>query len=472
MRRFLAGLSLSSVALWSGTALAQDGDLFAKLDANKDGAVTLAEVPADQQARFEKLLKIAGKEADKKLSLPLFQAAMKRLEVEERAATRAQEQAVPAIDADGLFAKLDANRDGKIAADEVPEAQRSLFDRLVRNSDANGDKQLSKAEFEAGLKPADEPKQPLAGGGIPGRRGGAPQGVDPRQQFQRLDANKDGKLSKDELPERMQQNFARLDANSDGSISAEELARGGMAMLQRPGAPGTPNPQNPAPGTPGTPPPPQQLAAIFDQLDANKDGKLTKNEVPEERPFMRQVAERDASGVTKDEFVRAMTAGAPPGGTPMVAGGNRPGLLAVMDTNRDGELSKEEIDGAAKALLALDKNGDGKLSREEIGGPGPGGLPNSGRPGGGQPNLQAIRDRWLEADTNKDGKLSKDEAPGFLKERFDQLDGNQDGFLDNTEMQLLGRRLGGGDGNARPMPRRPNAQPQDGQPANRRPRNQ
>lgn len=37
------------------------------------------------------------------------------------------------------------------------------------------------------------------------------------------DANGDGKLSKDELPERMQRAFERLDKNSDGSIDADEL---------------------------------------------------------------------------------------------------------------------------------------------------------------------------------------------------------------------------------------------------------
>lgn len=48
--------------------------------------------------------------------------------------------------------------------------------------------------------------------------------------FTRLDANKDGKVSRDELPENQKANFGRIDANSDGAISREELVaytRGG-----------------------------------------------------------------------------------------------------------------------------------------------------------------------------------------------------------------------------------------------------
>lgn len=45
----------------------------------------------------------------------------------------------------------------------------------------------------------------------------------PRELFDRLDANKDGKLVRDELPRQQQPNFERIDANSDGSISREEL---------------------------------------------------------------------------------------------------------------------------------------------------------------------------------------------------------------------------------------------------------
>src|SRR5262249_42065827 len=128
-----------------------------------------------------------------------------------------------AQDAAELFGKLDANKDGYITPDEVQESQKALYERLLRNADKDGDKRLSKEEFQAGLKPDDTPRQPLAGGQP---FGGGPQAAkgDPRAFFDRLDANKDGKLSRDELPEQLRANFDRLDANTDGSISPEELA--------------------------------------------------------------------------------------------------------------------------------------------------------------------------------------------------------------------------------------------------------
>ncbi len=53
----------------------------------------------------------------------------------------------------------------------------------------------------------------------------------------RMDANGDGKLQKDELPERMQPMFDRLDTNGDGALDGEEIQamrRGGGRGQSRP----------------------------------------------------------------------------------------------------------------------------------------------------------------------------------------------------------------------------------------------
>jgi Ca2+-binding EF-hand superfamily protein len=470
-----------------------------------------------------------------------------------------------------LFNKLDANKDGFVTPDEVPENSKALYERMVRTSDKDGDKKLSKDEFQAGLKPDETPRQPLPGGGagFPMPKGGK---GDPREFFKQMDANKDGKLTKDEMPERMRDNFARLDADGDGVVSQEEFAQiGRQAGKRPPGAPGAP-PQNdqakafeltdtnkdgkitkdevpaekrdsfdkvverlnpgkdfltkeqylaqgggaaPAAGqrpNPGGPMNRGDLEALFDRTDANSDGKLTKDEIPEERPGMRGILERSGgNSIDKEQFVRGMTAmmaqfggqqprpeGAPrPDGAPRPEGarpdgaGQRPegspprrpdgapggppggpggGLFGALDTDRNGELSTAEIVGAGSSLLKLDKNGDGKLTSDEVfagmGGP-PGGMrgrPGDGQPGGvGQPgnglpgapqsqrpgqrgrgNPEEMRQRLKEADANKDGKISKDEASGRLKEAFDQFDTNSDGFLDETEISAMLRRMADG----------------------------
>jgi Ca2+-binding EF-hand superfamily protein len=379
-----------------------------------------------------------------------------------------------------LFAKLDANKDGFITADEVQESQKALFERLLRNADKDGDKKLSKAEFQAGLKPDEAPRQPLAGGqGFAGRPGAG--NGDLREIFNRLDANKDGKLSQDESPPFLKENFARLDANNDGSISPEEFAQVGR-FGRPPGAPANPN------QTPSR----EMLEALFDRTDSNSDGKLSKDEIPEERQGMRAILERSGGdSLTKEQFVRGMLAmaqangqpprpervppraeGAParPDGAPMRRPEGPPGappgggLFGLLDTDRDGQLSTSEIVGAGSVLLKLDKNGDGKLTPDEVFGPGgapgrPGDAPSAaGRPGqrglGGM-NPEEFRARLKEADTNKDGKISKEEAPALLKDRFERVDANGDGFVDEEEIRELLRRMADNGGKApirRPKP--------------------
>jgi len=65
-----------------------------------------------------------------------------------------------------------------------------------------------------------------------------------------------------------------------------------------------------------------------------------------------------------------------------------PPILAALDTNNDGEISAEELSGAAAALKKLDKNRDGQIADQElIPDFGPGGFPfpGGGPPGGGPP---------------------------------------------------------------------------------------
>jgi Ca2+-binding EF-hand superfamily protein len=310
-----------------------------------------------------------------------------------------------------LFTQLDTNKDGFITDDEVEGSKKALFERLVRVADENGDKKLSKDEFSKGTQKSTEAKPPLTGEpGRPGRPGGGAAGI--KEYMTRLDKNGDGKISKDEAPERIKENFDRLDANKDGNIDAEEFARMATGFGGRPGAPGAPAGAPGRPGEPGRP-------------------------------------------------------GAPGGlGGPMV---NLP-VLRALDADGDGEISKAEIEGAAKALAALDKNGDGKLTREEI-------LPNftgTGIPGGpGQPgvgfrpNPEEMLRRLKEADKNGDGKISKEEAPDQMKDRFDRIDANGDGQLDEAEIKAMLERMRDAAGR-RPDGGRPGAgRPEGGRPAGR-----
>lgn len=98
--------------------------------------------------------------------------------------------------------------------------------------------------------------------------------------------------------------FERLDTNSSGDITFDEFQ---AAMIQR-----------------------------WDKADADHDGKITVAELAE--TIQRGRRERIAARI-----------------------------MARFDTNKDGVLTREELDARAKTLFTrLDKNGDGKIVASEV----------------------------------------------------------------------------------------------------------
>jgi len=130
-------------------------------------------------------------------------------------------------------------------------------------------------------------------------------------------------------------------------------------------------------------------------------------------------------------------------------------VLAALDADKDGVISKSEINNAAAALRKLDKNGDGELDAEEMrpsrpeGGRSRGGAPEGG-PGGERGGRSAgaggMMERIMSQDKNQDGKLSKDEVDERMLPMFDRLDANSDGSIDKSEIEAAAARMGGGRG--------------------------
>lgn len=109
--------------------------------------------------------------------------------------------------------------------------------------------------------------------------------------------------------------------------------------------------------------------------------------------------------------------------------------------------------------LALEK----KKAAKEGGGPGQGAASagGQGKPGAKSQGAKAGSKKpagggsgnFLQRfDKDSDGKVSKDEAPDRMKERFDSLDTNKDGFLDAGELSKLRPPSGGGAGGGGPRP--------------------
>ena len=168
------------------------------------------------------------------------------------------------------------------------------------------------------------------------------------------------------------------------------------------------------------------LVSMLFSFDENKDGKLSKTEVPERMQgiFLRADADHDGL-LTRDELTKATVAqdrGAPGGPPPDL-------VFRALDKDNDGVLSPPELAGAADALKTLDKNGDGLLNEQELRPMrGPGGPGRRGGPG------EMINHMFQENDTNHDDKLSKAEMPERMRETFELADLNHDGFVTREEM--------------------------------------
>jgi Ca2+-binding EF-hand superfamily protein len=221
---------------------------------------------------------------------------------------------------------------------------------------------------------AQEPQRP----GGPGGLGGPPSpGF---AIFAALDADHDNALRAAEI-DNASAVLKRLDRNGDGKVTPDEFptGRGGPGGRGPAGGRGGSGVGNEAPATPTTP---DELAAMLMAFDKNKDGKLTKAEVPERLQGLFARADDNKDGVlSADEIKRAAAAQPQPtaggrggregegrGGEPGGRGGppRRDALVAALDQDGDGVLSADEIAAAPAALKKLDANGDGILSLEEI----------------------------------------------------------------------------------------------------------
>jgi len=276
---------------------------------------------------------------------------------------------------------------------------------------------------------AQQPERPQ------GQQAQRPQGgpADFIERIKGFDQNNDGKITKDEMPERMQAMIERLDTNKDGAIDNKELAalkdrlaQGGQGQQgqrpqgqrpegQRPEGQQGQRPQGQRPeGQQGQRPQfnPADMIKRIKESDKNKDGKITKDELPEQmqRMFPRidtnqdGAIDREELAVMEKRMAQRGQGGQRPEGQPGQRPEGQPGqgrglpplpVLQALDANHDGEISGDEIANAVKALKSLDKDGNGKLTMEELmpargqrpgGQPGQGGRPDGFRPdGNGRP---------------------------------------------------------------------------------------
>jgi hypothetical protein len=169
--------------------------MFARLDANRDGFITKAELDAVEAQR----------------------AAKVKQQMEKRAQN---------FDPAKIFARLDANHDGKITQAEAEAAREAhaqgkngqpakahaaATSALFARGDGNKDGVITRAEFDA---MANQVHARMEKAGL--HSGGGD------RMFAMADLNKDGKVSLAEVQSVALQRFERADLNHDGKVTPQE----------------------------------------------------------------------------------------------------------------------------------------------------------------------------------------------------------------------------------------------------------
>jgi Ca2+-binding EF-hand superfamily protein len=148
---------------------------------------------------------------------------------------------------DKWFADLDVNKDSFVTADELK---------------AFGDKMHAEWAKKHGDQAADKPE---------GKHGDFSQHI-----LERVDTDKDGKISKAEFDAEGSKLFAKLDENGDGKIAQNELPQRHWARFG---------------------------GEMFDRMDVDHDGKVTKAEFQAAGEKMFQRMDKNSDGIIeKDEM--------------------------------------------------------------------------------------------------------------------------------------------------------------------------
>lgn len=114
----------------------------------------------------------------------------------------------PRLNVEQMFEKHDANKDGKLTKDEMPEKALRMFDRVDQNKDGA----VTKAEAEAAQEKFQKKRH---------ERHGKFQA----KMMEKFDTNKDGQVSQAEFTDFSMKKFKEIDADGDGNVTQDEMEK-------------------------------------------------------------------------------------------------------------------------------------------------------------------------------------------------------------------------------------------------------
>jgi len=236
--------------------------------------------------------------------------------------------------------------------------------------------------------------------------------------FVEIDTAKKGEVARADFLKYRMKSFDDLDANKDGKISLEEF----LKLAEPPYS-------SDQPGGPNLEERRNRIRAAFQNLDLNSSGFIERAEAeaPIQSEFNHYDTDRD-NKITEPEIrlIMQRLQQRQMAERQQAEAERRKGLMALNDL----------IDMQMRDADKLDKNSDGKISQQEY-------LVAAGPADGAQSQNQLPYDirkklvllKFNDIDSNKDGIIERPELTAYAVKEFLETDLNKDRFLDQEEIK-------------------------------------